>query len=114
MYSGEPFVEALKTQVYNALNGCLPIAQAYLATLKPFLEFLNVDVDLYMQHLAYVGCVCVCAQCAPALSLVLGGSAVEVYGVWWSGSFGEVCRVPCWRMGCGAWDCCDCGCGVCV
>ena len=54
VYSGEPFVEALKSQVHAALDKCLPVAQAYLATLKPFLEFLNVDTDLYMQHLAYV------------------------------------------------------------
>ncbi len=47
-------MEALKSQVHAALDKCLPVAQAYLATLKPFLEFLNVDTDLYMQHLAYV------------------------------------------------------------
>ncbi len=46
-------MEALKAQVQAALSGCLPRAQEYLATLRPFLDFLNVDVDLYMQHLAF-------------------------------------------------------------
>jgi hypothetical protein len=53
VHAAESWVVALKQRIHDALSACLPVAEQFLTTLKPFVEFLNLDVDLFLQHLAY-------------------------------------------------------------